>query len=130
MPPSQSMPQMSAADANTQHRLKSHEIRVTESHLKKAQLRRRQSNIAIALGPVLLAILFELHWVLTGQQALGRQASERQAGTQLGTGLAKIIFRRLEITFKPGIPGGAPSATRTRDLLLRRQLLYPLSYRG
>jgi hypothetical protein len=25
---------------------------------------------------------------------------------------------------------GAPSATRTRDLLLRRQLLYPLSYRG
>ena len=24
----------------------------------------------------------------------------------------------------------APSATRTRDLLLRRQLLYPLSYRG
>jgi hypothetical protein len=26
--------------------------------------------------------------------------------------------------------GCAPSATRTRDLLLRRQLLYPLSYRG
>jgi hypothetical protein len=26
--------------------------------------------------------------------------------------------------------GSAPSATRTRDLLLRRQLLYPLSYRG
>ena len=25
---------------------------------------------------------------------------------------------------------GAPSATRTRDLLLRRQSLYPLSYRG
>jgi hypothetical protein len=25
---------------------------------------------------------------------------------------------------------GAPSATRTRDLLLRRQLLCPLSYRG
>jgi hypothetical protein len=24
----------------------------------------------------------------------------------------------------------APSATRTRDLLLRRQSLYPLSYRG
>ena len=26
--------------------------------------------------------------------------------------------------------GGAPGASRTRDLLLRRQLLYPLSYRG
>jgi hypothetical protein len=25
---------------------------------------------------------------------------------------------------------GAPSAIRTRDLLLRRQSLYPLSYRG
>jgi hypothetical protein len=25
---------------------------------------------------------------------------------------------------------GAPGASRTRDLLLRRQLLYPLSYRG
>ena len=25
---------------------------------------------------------------------------------------------------------GAPTATRTRDLLLRRQSLYPLSYRG
>ena len=29
-----------------------------------------------------------------------------------------------------GFLRGAPSATRTRDLLLRRQLLYPLSYRG
>jgi hypothetical protein len=29
-----------------------------------------------------------------------------------------------------GFRCGAPSATRTRDLLLRRQLLYPLSYRG
>ena len=28
------------------------------------------------------------------------------------------------------IHGSAPSATRTRDLLLRRQLLCPLSYRG
>ena len=28
------------------------------------------------------------------------------------------------------VEGSAPSATRTRDLLLRRQLLYPLSYRG
>jgi hypothetical protein len=25
---------------------------------------------------------------------------------------------------------GAPTATRTRDPLLRRQVLYPLSYRG
>ena len=29
-----------------------------------------------------------------------------------------------------GVWGGAPSAIRTRDLLLRRQSLYPLSYRG
>jgi hypothetical protein len=33
---------------------------------------------------------------------------------------------------RPDLHGkmSAPSATRTRDLLLRRQLLYPLSYRG
>jgi hypothetical protein len=61
---------MSAADANTQHRLKSHEIRITESHLKKAKLRRRQSNIAIALGPVLIVILFELHWALLSRISL------------------------------------------------------------
>jgi hypothetical protein len=29
-----------------------------------------------------------------------------------------------------GLWEGAPGASRTRDLLLRRQLLYPLSYRG
>ena len=43
----------------------------------------------------------------------------------------------LTVAGRPGKTGadlqgklGAPSATRTRDLLLRRQLLYPLSYRG
>ena len=29
-----------------------------------------------------------------------------------------------------GFKLSAPTATRTRDLLLRRQSLYPLSYRG
>ena len=29
-----------------------------------------------------------------------------------------------------GLRVSAPTATRTRDLLLRRQSLYPLSYRG
>jgi hypothetical protein len=29
-----------------------------------------------------------------------------------------------------GLEMCAPTATRTRDLLLRRQSLYPLSYRG
>jgi hypothetical protein len=70
MPPSQNRPQLSATDANTQHRLKFHEIRVTESHLRTAQRRRRQSNIAIVLGPVLIAILFELHWALEGHNSL------------------------------------------------------------
>jgi hypothetical protein len=42
----------------------------------------------------------------------------------------KIICGSREIASDLVILGGAPSATRTRDLLLRRQLLYPLSYRG
>ena len=67
---SQNSPQPSAADASARHRLKSHEIRVTESHLKKAQQRRRQSNIAIILGPVLTVILFELHWALLSHISL------------------------------------------------------------
>ena len=37
----------------------------------------------------------------------------------LGKTLADLEFREC-----------APTATRTRDLLLRRQSLYPLSYRG
>src|SRR5258708_12006400 len=70
MPPSQNRPQLSAADANVQHRLKSREIRVTEAQLRTAQRRRRQSNIAIVLGPVLIVVLFELHWVLQGHTSL------------------------------------------------------------
>ncbi len=42
----------------------------------------------------------------------------------------KIICGGREIASDLAILVGAPSATRTRDLLLRRQLLYPLSYRG
>jgi hypothetical protein len=39
---------------------------------------------------------------------------------RIGRETASELWRKLS----------APSATRTRDLLLRRQLLYPLSYRG
>src|SRR5882724_12000521 len=70
MPPSQTGSQPSANDANIQHRLLSHQIRIAESHLRLAQRRRRLSNIAIALGPVLLVILFEHHWVLQGNTSL------------------------------------------------------------
>jgi hypothetical protein len=42
----------------------------------------------------------------------------------------KIICRCRDMRPDLRGKGGAPSATRTRDLLLRRQLLYPLSYRG
>ena len=37
----------------------------------------------------------------------------------------RLAARALTRTFR-----SAPTATRTRDLLLRRQSLYPLSYRG
>jgi hypothetical protein len=70
----------------------------------------------------------------TRQQTSGR-AGRREAighatGTQPETGLMKIIYGSLEMASDLAILGSAPSATRTRDLLLRRQLLYPLSYRG
>ena len=42
----------------------------------------------------------------------------------------KIILQCNWIAADLLLRAGAPSATRTRDLLLRRQLLYPLSYRG
>jgi hypothetical protein len=42
----------------------------------------------------------------------------------------KIISENQEVASDLAVVLGAPSATRTRDLLLRRQLLYPLSYRG
>jgi hypothetical protein len=42
----------------------------------------------------------------------------------------KIISACIDIRSDLRRRSGAPSATRTRDLLLRRQLLYPLSYRG
>ena len=43
---------------------------MTESHLRLAQRRRRWSNTALILGPGLLVILFELHWVLQGHDSL------------------------------------------------------------
>ena len=65
-----------------------------------------------------------------GSKRLDGQASERRSGMQSEAGLVKIIYRIREVASELSIPGSAPSATRTRDLLLRRQLLYPLSYRG
>jgi Phage integrase family len=51
-------------------------------------------------------------------------------GTESETCLMKIICLGRKMRSDLAILRGAPSATRTRDLLLRRQLLYPLSYRG
>jgi hypothetical protein len=42
----------------------------------------------------------------------------------------KIVRATVESGSELGFWVGAPSAIRTRDLLLRRQSLYPLSYRG
>ena len=42
----------------------------------------------------------------------------------------KINSRLVESHFELRRHPGAPSVIRTRDLLLRRQSLYPLSYRG
>jgi hypothetical protein len=44
--------------------------------------------------------------------------------------LAKPHSDRLSLSALARDFVGAPSAIRTRDLLLRRQSLYPLSYRG
>jgi Protein of unknown function (DUF4231) len=113
MPASQNRPQMSAADANAQHRLKSHEIRVTESHLKKAQQRRRQSNIAIVLGPVLIVILFELHWALLSHVSLS------EAIYVPGGLLAVFCFLawvKLKLT-----PGGPPTGSTGEKMRAPRE---------
>jgi hypothetical protein len=109
MPPSQNRPQMSAADANAQHRLKSHEIRVTESHLKKAQQRRRQSNIAIILGPVLIVILFELHWALLNRVSLS-EAIYVPGG--LLAAFCFVAWVKLKLT--PGGPPTGPAGDKMR----------------
>ena len=109
MPPSQSRPQLSAVDANDQHRLKSHEIRVAESDLRKAQRRRRQSNIAIVLGPVLIAILFELHWPLQGHTSLS------EAIYIPGGVLAVFCFIAwVKLKLTPGGPPTGPAGTGWR----------------
>jgi hypothetical protein len=106
MPPSDEQWQMSATDANTQHRLTSHEIRVTESHLKKAQQRRRRSNISIFLGPVLIVILFELHWPLLGHASL-IEAIYVPGG--LLAAFCFIAWVKLKLT-----PGGPPTGRASR----------------
>jgi hypothetical protein len=70
MPPSRSGQGMSVEDANTQHRLLSHKIRVAEASLKLAERRRRWSNIALIFGPCMLVVLFELYWVIRGSDRL------------------------------------------------------------
>jgi hypothetical protein len=51
-------------------------------------------------------------------------------GTKGADRIVKIISVCSDVPSDLQRRRGAPSATRTRDLLLRRQLLYPLSYRG
>jgi hypothetical protein len=55
--------QISADDANDQLLLLNHEIRQTESHLATARRRRRQSNVSLVLGPVVLVVLYALWWI-------------------------------------------------------------------
>src|SRR6202167_839362 len=52
------------------------------------------------------------------------------SGTKAAERIVKIISVCSDIPSELQRRRRAPSATRTRDLLLRRQLLYPLSYRG
>ena len=113
MPPSQSRAQLSTPDANTQHRLMSHEIRVTESDLRKAQRRRRLSNIAIALGPVLIVILFELHWALQGNTSLS-EAIYIPGG--ILAVFCFIAWVKLKLT-----PGGSPTRPAGTGLRAHRE---------
>lgn len=107
VPRSPSGPDQVINDANAQHRLLSHQIRVAESHLKLAQRRRRWSNIALVLGPGLLVILFELHWALRGRDSLS------EAIYIPGLLLAAYCFIesvRLKLT-----PGGPPTGPPPRN---------------
>ena len=70
MPPSAGNLSQGVEDANTKLRILSHQIRVTETHLTQAERRRRRSNVALALGPVLLIVLFELYFFLRGHTRL------------------------------------------------------------
>ncbi len=53
MPSSPNRPPQAVDDPNTQHRLLTHEIRVTEADLALAQRRRRWSNITLVFGAML-----------------------------------------------------------------------------
>src|ERR1700689_630641 len=57
------------------------------------------------------------------------EAIGHATGTEPETGVMKINSQSPETGPDLHRKGSAPSATRTRDLLLRRQLLCPLSYR-
>ena len=69
-----------------------------------------------------------------GSKRQGGQPSVRRSGHATGTepetGLVMIDDRSRDTGLHQRRKGSAPGASRTRDLLLRRQLLYPLSYRG
>ena len=52
-----------SGDADDRLLTLNHEIRRTESHLKIAQSRRRQSNLSFVFGPPLLVVLYALYWI-------------------------------------------------------------------
>ena len=86
----------------------------------------RQHQIADTLSQLAIEELTR------GSKRQGGQSARRSdaTGTKQETGLLKIIRNCQQTGADLRRKVSAPSATRTRDLLLRRQLLYPLSYRG
>jgi hypothetical protein len=94
-----------AATANARHQLLTHQIRVADSDLKKAQQRRRWSNIALVLGPGLLVVLFELYWILRGNDRL--LTAIYVPGITLSV-YCFIVSVKLKLT-----PGGPPTGPAT-----------------
>jgi hypothetical protein len=113
MPPSRSGLPQTANDANTQHRLLTHEIRIAEAALALAQRRRRWSNISLALGPCLLVVLFELYWVIRGSDRL-MEAIYIPAGL-LAISCA-VASAKLKLT-----PGGPPMESSSQEWVRPRQ---------
>lgn len=113
MAPSPSGPPRAVQDPNTQLRLLSHQIRVTESDLAIAQRRRRWSNITLVLGPFLLIVLFELYWVLRGHDRL-MEAIYIPGG--LLSVSAAIASAKLKLT-----PGGPPTGPANGDIVRPRE---------
>jgi hypothetical protein len=116
---------MTDRDANDQLLLLNHEIRQTESYLATARRRRQQSNISLALGPVVLVILYGLWWI----PAIGHHLL---LVIYVPAVLAALFFAIATVKLKitPGGPlqgAASPGATRRRasegalELQLARQ---------